>query len=265
MKIQVLSDLHRELYRALLEPMDFPWELAPEADVIVLAGDIDDGLEAVSWLAGEAKRQNRPIVYVPGNHEYYAGVLEERLAQMRQLAEGTGVHLLDGDEVVIDGVRFLGTTLWTDYRASLSTAIPDLTMAMFHCGRLINDHREISVRDEHGQIRPFTPQDALDRHIRARAWLTQRLEQAHSGPTVVVTHHGPSAQAQHPRFSMGKFSGAYWSDLSSLFEHADLWIYGHTHAAIDTTVGTMRLVANQGGYPHAPGRGFERIKLLELE
>lgn len=266
MIIQILSDLHREFYRQRRERAELPWRPSEKADVIALAGDIDYGLDAIEWLIGESEQLCKPIIYIPGNHEYYGSVYEDCLAQMRERADGTWVHVLDRDIAVIDNVRFLGATLWTDYRASLNTAIPDLNMAMFHAGRLINDHRQIRVRapDSPDHSRLLMPSDAAAWHAQTRRWLEANLAQPHDGPTAVVTHHGPCPLAQHPRFTQGALSGAYWSDLSELFDGADLWIYGHTHAAIDTTIGQMRLVSNQAGYPHESGAGFKRIKLVEV-
>lgn len=269
MKLQILSDLHREFYRQRRESMTLPWYPSPEADVIVSAGDIDHGEDAVEWLAGEAERLSKPIVYVPGNHEYYGGVLEDRLAAMRERLRDTRVRLLDCDEAIIRGVRFLGATLWTDYLASLPTATPDIKHAMLMAGSLINDHRLIRTRIEaepRSILTDFTPQHALHRHQEARSWLSARLATPHDGPTVVVTHHGPCALAQHPRYPVDDLSGAFWSDLSELFAGADLWVYGHTHSAVDTIVepSGMRLVSNQAGYPHEIGLKFQRVKLVDL-
>ncbi len=270
MKLQILSDLHREFYRQRRESMALPWRPSPAADVIVLAGDIDLGEDAVEWLADEAERLSKPFVYVPGNHEYYGGVLEDRLAMMRERLRGTHVQLLDCDETVINDVRFLGATLWTDYRANLRTAAQDNKLAMFKAERSINDHRLIRTRigaEPSSILNAFTPQHALNRHQEARNWLSERLATPHDGRTVVVTHHGPCALAQHPRYPVDDLSGAFWSDLSELFMGIDLWVYGHTHCAVDAIIkpSGMRLVSNQAGYPHESGVRFERVKLVEFD
>lgn len=269
MKLQILSDLHREFYRKRSEPMPLPWRPAPETDVFVLAGDIDTGGEAAEWLADEAERLAKPFIYVPGNHEYYGGILEDRLAAMRERLDGTRVHLLDCDEVVIEGVRFLGATLWTDYKASLGSTGQDIIAAMSAAERALHDHRRIRTcigAESPGASTAFTPKHALNLHLYARGWLAQKLAVGHAGPTVVVTHHGPCAMVQHRRFPMDELSGAFWSDLSDVFEDVDLWVYGHTHCAVDTYIelSGMRLVSNQAGYPHETGMGFELVKLVEV-
>jgi predicted phosphodiesterase len=61
MRIRVLSDLHLE-FREWNPPK-------ADADVVVLAGDIHVGVKGIEW----ARRSFPaiPIVYVPGNHEFY--------------------------------------------------------------------------------------------------------------------------------------------------------------------------------------------------
>src|SRR5437899_11320159 len=101
---------------------------------------------------------------------------------MRAVSAGSNVHYLERDEYVLNGVRFLGCCLWTDYR--LDTANP-LT-AMRHAQRELNDHRVIRTELGH-----FTPQDALQIHQNSRAWLEKKLDENFDGPIAVVTHHGP--------------------------------------------------------------------------
>lgn len=113
MKALILSDLHLEFA---------PFEPAPdlEFDVVILAGDIHSPAKrAVQWAADTFR--GKSVVYLPGNHEYYDGRLDTTLAEARRAADGSNVHVLDGDELVIDGVRFLGATLWTDFALAIET------------------------------------------------------------------------------------------------------------------------------------------------
>ena len=133
MKLHILSDLHLEMVKP-----PYSWRIPEtEADVVVLAGDIGVGLSGVKWAVREAERLQKCAVYVPGNHEYYG----ERLSvveKMRAVARGSRVHILDLDEVMLEGVRFLGATLWTDYLAFGRDHRPE---AMDQAARLLNDHR----------------------------------------------------------------------------------------------------------------------------
>jgi len=42
---------------------------ATDADVAILAGDIGVGLGALPWV--DRCFPDKPVIYVPGNHEYY--------------------------------------------------------------------------------------------------------------------------------------------------------------------------------------------------
>jgi hypothetical protein len=98
MKVLILSDLHLEFA---------PFEPVPdlEFDVVILAGDIHSPAKrAVQWAADHFR--DKPVIYLLGNHEYYDGRLDTTLAEAHREADGSNVHLLDGDELVIDGVRF---------------------------------------------------------------------------------------------------------------------------------------------------------------
>ena len=112
MKIQILSDIHREVIREQGSDWHIP---KTDSNIIVLAGDIDVGLEAVQWAIDESERLKKSIIMVAGNHEFWGSDITEMRQSMIDLCRGTNVHLLDRHSRVIDGVRFLGTTLWTNY------------------------------------------------------------------------------------------------------------------------------------------------------
>lgn len=250
MKIHLLSDLHIEI-------CGFYSIEDTEADVIVLAGDIHTGACGIEWAIEEAERLKTQIVYVAGNHEYYKHEYHQTLNDMRIAAAGSElVHFLENDEVIIEGVRFLGTTLWTDYQISDQTQ----ELCMLMCGNLINDHRLIRFKDA-----LFSTKHALKLHQESLKWLYKQIVRPHSGQTVVITHHGPSKLSAHPNYGLNVLSGAFISDLDDLVKEADLWLFGHTHSSVDTKIGTCRLVSNQRGYPREeiPG-GFGKCKVIEI-
>jgi hypothetical protein len=56
-------------------------------------------------LAARAAR-HKPVLFVAGNHEYYARILQDAAAKIRDAARGTNVTFLDADAVpVVEGVR----------------------------------------------------------------------------------------------------------------------------------------------------------------
>ena len=233
MRIQLASDLHLELLgkwpdACLVTP-------APEADVLVLAGDIHRGTRAIERFAAWPV----PVLYLAGNHEFYDSDWDALRAELRQAAQGTAVRFLDNDAVVLDGVRFLGSTLWTDYE------LPGLPLpeTMVAAEKFLLDHRRILTASG-----PFRAQQALDDHVRSRAWLARELAAEPAMPTVVLTHHAPHAGSVHPRFAGSPINGAFISDLSELVEQADLWLHGHAHDSFDYRVGRCRVVCNPRGY-----------------
>jgi len=233
MKIHVLSDLHLSL-GAMAQP-------ASDADVVVLAGDIARPREAAAWAQGFGK----PVIYVLGNHEYYGRTLEGALAELKGLCLGTSVHVLDDEEVVLDGVRFLGATLWTDF--DLFGPGESRAAAESAAQRMIRDFSVIRT-DEAGTL--FTPDDSAALFRRHAAWLAQRLATPHAGATVVVTHHAPSAKSIHPRFADSILNACFVSDLEPLLgqERVQLWIHGHTHDSFDYSVKGTRVLCNPRGY-----------------
>ena len=159
---------------------------------------------------------------------------------MREAAKEHHIHFLEDDSLEIDGVRFLGSTLWTDYKLrGKFTQSQNMRNAYVY----LNDHSMIR-----NGSRLFTPQDALQRHQDSRAWLESELKQPFDGKTVVVSHHGPHSLSIHPRYIGDQLTCCFVSDLSDLMPGVDLWLHGHVHDSFDYTVGNCRVVANPAGY-----------------
>lgn len=233
MKLHVLSDLHLAVH-----PFDPP---DTEADVTVIAGDLGTPDEAIAW----ARALDRPTVLIPGNHEYHGHSVPGALRRLRELARGTSVRVLADDAVVIGGVRFLGTTLWTDFRLYVDPEARAL--AMREAQRLVKDFRAIR-RDDDGA--PFTPHDAADLFTASARWLEERLTEPHDGPTVVVSHHAPSPRSIHPRFAESIVNPSFVSDAEHLLDgrKVALWVHGHAHDGFDYAVNGTRVLCNPRGH-----------------
>lgn len=236
MKIQFSSDLH-------LEMRNSNYRLSKtDADVIVLAGDIHIGLSAVEFAIKESARQNKPVIFIAGNHEFYSHDYHHMLRKMREASSHHPlVHFLENDEVIINNTRFLGCTLWTDY---LGNEPDHQSLNMAYCGRLLRDH--VVIRNNNLN---FTPANAQEICRISKQYLAHKLDSHFPGKTVVVSHHGPSLKCQHKQYRFSEISAAFISDFDALVQKADLWIYGHTHSNLDTKVGNCHLVSNQQGYP----------------
>lgn len=234
LKLHILSDLH--LSQAGFEPP------ATDADLVVLAGDIARPRDAVAWAKGLGK----PVLYVPGNHEFYGASLTGTRALLRELCEGSAIHLLDDGVLHLEGVRFLGSTLWTDFR--LFEEGPERDVAVDAATRFMRDFQRIRLEEEEDAL--FTPDACAAQFRRHADWLQSRLAQPHDGPTVVITHHAPSRRSIHPRFAGSPVNLCFVSDADHLLDGArvQLWIHGHTHDSFDYEVAGTRVVCNPRGY-----------------
>lgn len=235
MKIQLASDLHLEFLQR-----NFPGELlispANGADVLVLAGDIGTGTLALELF----KDWPVPVLYVAGNHEFYGQSFEQMRVDLKRASEGTSVRFLDNEVADFGGVRFLGCTLWTNYRLDCNRTqrqqmeIAELTL---------NDHRVIR-----SQAGFFTAAKALEEHEQSRRWLERQLDIPYDGKTVVISHHGPHRLSVHPRYALEPSNTAFVSELPELLAKADLWLHGHVHDTFDYVAEGCRVAANPLGY-----------------
>lgn len=255
-KLAIYSDVHLEFGE--------PWEPADmDFDVLVLAGDIHVGTKGFRLFRGW---MDRWMLYVAGNHEFYGQNLPATIRELHGLgAEGerVGSFFLEKSSVILDGVRFLGTTLWTDFELFGADRQAE---AMAAAEKVMTDYRKIvAIKDGPTKVM-LAPQDTLRFHERAREWLTRELAKPFDGKTVVVTHHAPSLQSIAPRFRTDLATAAYASNLESLIEDHQpaLWIHGHTHVACDYRIGATRVVANPKGYPGERFTDFRQRLIVEV-
>ncbi|MDM0081696.1 metallophosphoesterase [Variovorax sp. J31P179] len=277
MKLLILSDLHAEF-----ETFEAPKGL--DYDVAILAGDIvAPGRAVARWLRDPARFGDKPVVQIAGNHEYYESVLAQEAAEMRRQAKAQGIHFLDCDEVVIAGVRFLGCTLWTDFRLRIDSPgfpgqpvrlLSDRHRSMMESLRYLADYSAIRIDDLHASnsrgSRRLVPTDTLLIHRRHRSWLRRKLAEPFEGPTVVVTHHAPHRNSLAARYAEDWCSGGFVSEMrSEFFEVPLLWVHGHTHDSFDYQVGNCRVISNPRGYLNWHGefenKAFNPRLLVEVD
>lgn len=255
MKLQIMSDLHLDLLRKhTFTPAK------TDADVLILAGDIHKGTEGITW--GREQFPHIHIIYVAGNHEYYDRTWSVLLPQLRRTAEDLGVSFLDCNAIEINGTRFLGATLWTDFDL-YGTSMRERAMSRASVG--MYDYTAINLRPAHSSdplgkrsIR-LTPQQTRTWSLAAQAWFEQQLSILFSGPTVIVTHHLPSLRSVHPRYAGDALNPAFASDCERMFAVPTLWVHGHTHETMDYVCPEgMRVVCNPRGYVDRNGRKENR-------
>ncbi|HRP98760.1 MAG TPA: metallophosphoesterase [Rhodocyclaceae bacterium] len=234
MKIQIASDIH--LSRA---PCSIP---DVGADLLVLAGDIHRPTEALRW----ATDLDMPIVYVPGDHEYYGSSLAATDRRLVELSRDSTVTVLNCGEKRFGRVRVLGATLWSDFR--LLGDGPARKRAMEQARSFSRDFSRIAA-DEAGN-RMFSPTACAQLFARHRNWLEARLAEPFDGETVVVTHFAPSSGSIAARFADSPLNPFFVSDLDELIGNgcAALWVHGHTHDSFDYRIGRTRVLCNARGY-----------------
>lgn len=226
MKAWILSDLHIDDVEDWDEPIDLGEH--PEADVIIMAGDLCDGAYSpVSWLLrtfSDTERQR--MIFVPGNHEAYGIGLAKVSDLLRGLRENCGIITLDRQTVEMNGRRFLGCTQWSPLDADLDSMVADINA-----------------------IPSFDGDKWRRRHERDRAWLLETIQ----ADDVVITHHAPSweglaAPMQHnPRLM--SFSSGYFADLKPVIAdlRPSMWVHGHTHVTRAYEVAGVPVVTNSRG------------------
>ncbi|MGS0738181.1 metallophosphoesterase [Pseudomonas sp. GG8] len=228
MKLYILSDLHNEFSQFT--------PLLTDADLVILAGDIDIHARGVTWAN---QTFSCPLIYVCGNHEFYKGHIDKTLKKMKDAA-APHVHILENEVFVWQQIRFLGTTAWTDF-STTGNMVAASTLAR-DC---MNDFRVIRADASYRRLRP---DDLVSRNKVARGWLTQELKKPFPGRTIVVTHHAPTPAVIGDKHD-GHLSAAYANHWPELIEKADLWVFGHTHRAVDVELLGCRVISNPRGYP----------------
>ena len=278
MRIHLCSDLHLEFRDLTL----------PGGDVLIVSGDAYEAKnlnqdhystdkvmlphESASrrpdryyrFLLEECSQKYRHVIMVMGNHEHYNFLFNNTYDHIKgQLPDN--VHLLEKESIELDGVLFLGATLWTDMNGG-----DDMTM--FHLTQCMNDFRIVKYRNEAGDYYRFSPETAYRHHKDTLAFfkiaLQNNRERVQPMPVVVVTHHAPSKLSIKPKYQHDHLmNGGYSSDLSEfILDHPEIrvWTHGHTHDTFDYAVGDTRVLCNPRGYAGYEERA-EEFEVLEFE
>lgn len=262
MKIQLLSDLHLEA-----EP-GFKPTPAPGTDVLVLAGDIGSyqhGSQLADADFGLARFSPRhgwptPVLFVPGNHEYDAQDFDLAHDRLREACARLEIRLLEQEVVTAaellgssaPAVRFVGTTLWSDFDAlnpaaqSASGTLTQVLQARDKAFRAANFYLRKTGGTRDGQ--PMLAEQVREQSLACQAWLHDTLVQSFAGDTVVITHFAPSLQSADPRYGLTPGTAGFCNTLDHLLPHAQLWLHGHLHCPSDYVRHGCRVVANPLGY-----------------
>lgn len=297
MKIAVCSDVHLEFGPLTLEnPGD--------VDVLILSGDIlvendlDEYVEAqvesgfarhrstmYHTFFQECAEQFKHVIYIAGNHEHYHGDFKYTLSSLKKkFAYLKNVHVLDKEVITIDGIKFVGSTLWTNMNNRDPLTMHAISSMMNDFRIIKNSNRSVYRTvplyeyDENGRVKldergyqvqigtkkkeepsRFSPEDAVEENEKCFGFIKHVVSEAKDGEKIVVIgHHTPSKQSMHPRYSHDELmNGGYHNSLEDyILDHPQivLWTHGHTHERYDYMIGETRVICNPRGYI-----GHERI------
>lgn len=257
MKIKVFSDLHLEFRENLFDHIHFEHPDDKET-TLLLSGDISVGTGSQPFVE-EMCKHFKHVLMVHGNHEYYHNDFDKVLKDWQDW-ELSGApenfHFLYNDWRILDGVRFLGGTMWTDFNDG-----DPLSMGAAHM--MMNDYKDIWSQGQR-----ITPHFVMREHDKFMTFLLHKFEEDFAGPTVVMTHHSPGNELKRRGRKGDRLGCAYFADIEEIIGHhnkAKLWVHGHTHNNWDYMINETRVICNPYGYwGEAVNRGFDRFQVVEV-
>ncbi len=248
MILQIASDLHNEFGEF---DMDFN-----DIDLLILAGDIGVGLKGLDWIKKNVRKT--PVIYVPGNHEYYKNAYPKLLYKLKESSKDTNIHILDNDNITIDGITFHGTTLWTNFEL-----FGDPKIAGMEAQLRMNDYKLIKKDPSYSKLRSI---DTHVMHYNSLDWLRNSLMSGKSKINIVISHHAPSIRSIPDKYKNDIISAAFASNLEDFIKETnpELWIHGHLHSCFDYNIGNTRVVCNPRGYPDEKYNGFNSKFIIKI-
>jgi hypothetical protein len=238
MRLQLLSDLH-------LETEAFDPTPAPDAEALVLAGDID-----ATWAGFERfARWPVPVWLVAGNHEFDSREWNDAWPALRAHTARFGIRMLERETVELSGrdgrrVRLIGTARWSDFDLFGPAQRERAMRSAGYFMRLMDATRDGL---------PFDTDAVRAEALACRQWLADELKRPHAcDATLVVTHFGPSVRSADPRFGRQPSTACFCNDDEALIPLADVWLHGHLHCRHDYRVPrasgrATRVVCNSRG------------------
>lgn len=249
MRIHVLSDLH-------LDHTPYTYTAPPGgADLVVLAGDIASETEAGWSRLGQFLQKlsdcGSRIIYVPGNHEFYGGDVDQTLIRLRTLSmRFPSLSVLDCEWTTILGFRIAAATLWSDF------SLDKDSNGGLRAEACISDFTHISEAGSR-----LTWKEMASRSRKAQQFLRLQAPQS----DLVITHFLSSIHSIDMQFSNSTLNSYFAVDLSRLVSEVDgIWIHGHTHTSCDYKLGRCRVICNPRGYGNE-NRDFKKHLVVTLE
>jgi hypothetical protein len=256
MKLQILSDIHLES-RAIAPP--YGDILSPEGDVIALCGDIGCPFQKhyLDFLA-HCSANFQHVLIVSGNHEYFnttgvcIDVIDKQIEAVTKRFKN--VHYLNNNTLEIDGILFVGSTLWS--------RIPCRDMASTEAIRMSTNDYKFIFRAPFVPVTPAYIRSMYDRNTKyLSSVICNNAASAAPKPLVVLTHHAPSTKETVSAKWEGNWRNCVYHSPLPLRVPGGvrLWVAGHTHHNYHHRHEGYELISNQPG-----DENFRTKKMITL-
>ena len=248
MKLQIMSDIHSD------QRDDSP-SFSKDVDALVIAGDLTNNGKHLDHIFNRISSTTTvPVIVVLGNHDYYSyryNSFRKAVEDYKRVASKySNIHILARETLELDGVNFIGATLWTDYDKGRGICAAIAAMPCF---------KYLEVDD-----RLVNYQDILDEYKRDVAFIGDNMSD--SLKNVVITHHVPTFNFMPPKYRRSHVNGAFCTNLNDfiLDNQPDVWVCGHTHTHFTGSIGDCTLYCNPWGYDFEGETGYMENFIIEV-
>lgn len=240
---QIISDIHEEFSDIAITEL-----VNPRADIVILAGDITQGVGIAEISLRVAKSWPEiEFVVVAGNHEFYHKSFDyQDFAECIPLWNKmeTNLHFLENSSIVIDtyDLEIFGGIGWSNLRG-----LNDVNALLLQMR--INDFRYITVNNQALTVSTMRELNARFRHA-----CIQTMSASGAEHKIVITHFPQSVLLKHSAYPLDLMATYFCSNDDELIRElanagVKTMISGHTHQNFDCVVEGVRQVSNQIGYP----------------
>ena len=227
MRLQIISDIHTEFHDDCGKQFIQEYLRPKDVDILLIAGDLADHRCMTQTIDLLAKAyQNSWILYVPGNHDYYGSSIPKMLKHLKTIfSKYPNFVLLNNDLIRLNGIDFVGTTLWFKYN-NVNAAFSNR----------LNDFRMIQAFDT----------QVVEENKKARNFLGWHV----SPNSIVITHHIPTVNSIPNHFRLDPTNAFYLCDMEKMIKKRKpkLWVHGHTHHSFNYLLGKTHIICNPLGY-----------------
>lgn len=258
-KIGLISDLHLESSN-----IDLP---NPGWDYLVIAGDLSASLPNMLHFFNYYAPTDIPIIYVLGNHEYEGRRLDDNVEKIKEMLKPfSNVHVLDNESIVIDNIKFIGATLWSNFELEgIDKKKTEMEWAKFN----IVDFTYIFDKNIDGRYQSISPERMVKLNEDAYKFLEYELKHnPFEGEKIVVTHFAPHKNSIHENHK--NMMNSYWiNNFEELMGFSKYWFHGHTHESLRYTVEGTEVVCNPRGHSLrfniSSNKNFDKELFLPIE